>query len=173
MLADSRHRVSPQAFLGGLLFALVVGLAWALNPHEDPAPTAFRLDVAQPTLGPTARPPSGQNPVATPTAQAAGAGALLAAAPPPQSTTLQVLDAGGGRERRQAAISALEALGYQVISTATSKQDVTRTTIWFTSGNEATAQALRARDPRFAEIEPNPGLSARVDLHLLIGPDWE
>ncbi len=148
---------------------LLVGLVWALNPHEDPDPAASRLDVAQPTLGQTAAPSSSPRPVPTPTTQAA---ALLAAAPLPESTTLQVLDAGGGRERRRAAVAALQALGYRVISTGSSRQDVTRTTIWFTRGNEAQAQALQARDPRFTEIEPNPGLSARVDLHLLVGPDW-
>jgi LytR cell envelope-related transcriptional attenuator len=169
MSVDPRRRISSQSFLGGLLFVLVVGLFWALNPSEVPSPAGPRLDSSQPTPNQMATASPSPSPVAMPTA---GAG-LIAAAPAPESTTLQVLNAGGGRERLQAAVSALRALGYRVISTATSQQDVTRTTIWFTSGNEATAQALQARDPRFAEIEPNPGLSARVDLHVLIGPDWE
>ncbi|MGH8895928.1 MAG: LytR C-terminal domain-containing protein [Egibacteraceae bacterium] len=169
MSADPRQHVSPRAFLGGLLLVLLVGLVWALNPHEDPDPEASRLGRGPSTLSQTAAPSPALSPVPPPTTKAA---ALLAAAPLPESTTLQVLDAGGGRERRRAAVAALQALGYQVVSTASSRQDVTRTTIWFTKGNEAQAQALQARDPRFTEIEPNPGLSARVDLHLLIGPDW-
>lgn len=152
---------------------LVVGLVWALNPDDDPDPVASELDGGQPSPSQTATPSSSPSAAPTATAEATNpSAALLAAAPPPESTTLQVLDAGGGRGRRRAAVSALEALGYQVVSTASARQDVTRTTIWFTRGNEAKAQALQARDPRFADIAPSAGLSARVDLHVLIGPDW-
>ncbi len=148
---------------------LVIGLVWALNPDESSDPKASEFDAGQPALSQAATPSSIPSPVSTATAEEA---TLLAGAPPPESTTLQVLDAGGGRERRRAAVAALEALGYQVVSTASAHQDVTRSTIWFTRGNEAKAQALQARDPRFADIAPSAGLSARVDLHVLVGPDW-
>lgn len=176
MPVDPRQQISFWVFLGGLLLALVAGLVWALNPDEGPDPAMARPNAAQPTPSQAAAPSPNSSPVATPTPatmQAIPPEALIAAAPPPGSTTLQVLDAGGGRERQRVVASALQALGYRVISTSSARQDVSRTTIWFTHGNEATAQALRARDPRFADIAPNAGLSAQVDLHILVGPDWQ
>jgi hypothetical protein len=164
-------------FLGGLLLTLVVGLVWALTPSKAPAPrsgqpTPTQLATASPNPTPSPVPTTVEKAPPT-TAAATRAAALIAAAEPPESTTLQVLDAGGGRERRYAAAAELSALGYRVMSTASARQHVLRTTIWFTSGNEAKALALQARDPRFAYIAPSAGLSARVDLHILVGPDWE
>jgi hypothetical protein len=172
--------MSSQALLGGLLLVLVIGLVWALNPSGEPGPSPHRPGSRPPALSQKA-PPSPKatsTPVtarknAPTTEQVTPSAALIAAAPPPAFTTMQVLDAGGGRERLRAAASALSALGYRVVSTSSARQDVTRTTVWFTSGNETKAEALRARDPRFADVAPNAGLSAQVDLHVLIGPDWQ
>jgi hypothetical protein len=164
-------------FLGGLLLTLVVGLVWALTPSRDPdprpgRPTPTPMAASSPNSSPAPTPTAVREPSPTTEATTRSA-ALIAAAGPPESTTLQVLDAGGGRERRYEAAAALSALGYQVVSTASAHQGVLRTTIWYTSGNEAKARALQARDPRFTYIAPSAGLSAQVDLHILVGPDWE
>jgi hypothetical protein len=50
---------------------------------------------------------------------------------------------------------------------------VTTTTVWFTDDQEAEAEAMRARENRVAEVAPNQGLSDGVNLHVLVGPDWD
>lgn len=97
---------------------------------------------------------------------------LIAAAKAPAETTVQVLDAGGGNAAVDAVVSALEAIGYDIIAINDSSRDVTVTTVYFTDGNEPQAEALRARDPRFQEIEPNQGLSDGVDIHVLVAPGF-
>jgi LytR cell envelope-related transcriptional attenuator len=166
--------LTQAVFLGGLLVVLVAGLVWALNP-EYPSPDSNQSALSpSPTATPLTEETSAGVPGMPPTTQDAGlSAALIDAAPPPASTTVQVLDAGGGRQRLRSAVVALKTLGYQVVSTSSARQEVVRTTIWFTGGNEVSAQALQARDPRFAGIAPNAGLSARVDLHVLVGPDWQ
>lgn len=154
-------------FLGGLFVVFMIGLAWALNPDEPPdlAQSSFADDEPAETRSPEPEP----SPEGTSTA---GGEELLAAARPPAQTIVQVLDAGGGRDRLQDAASRMQELGYQVITTTSSRQDVTRTMVWFTTGQEDEARALRARDPRVTQVGPNQGLSEGVDLHVLIGPDW-
>ncbi len=147
---------------------LVIGLLWALNPGAQPEPTAASLQPA----APAATEPIPQPPAPAAPGFQAETQALIAAALPPAQTTVQMLDAGGGAVGLQSAVSAARRLGYQVVATASSRQNVARTTVWFTAGKQHEAQALHARDPRFAELGPNRGLSSSVDLHVLVGPDW-
>ena len=170
---DRRKR--ERVLVTGLLMVFLVGLVWALNPAERPETDIVALE--SPSASPTgAQPesasaptPSGSGPRAGPESPTDG---ILAAPLPPDQTTVQVLDAGGGGQRVRSAVAALERLGYQVVATASARQNVERTAVWFTSGKSAEAEALRARDRRFAEVTPNRGLAAGVDLHVLIGPDW-
>lgn len=97
---------------------------------------------------------------------------LIAAARDPEATTVQVLDAGGGSSATTAVQEALTDLGYDVVAVNTSRIDYPVTTVLYTEGNDAEAEALRARDERFAEIEPNERLSTGVDIHIVVGPDW-
>jgi hypothetical protein len=59
------------------------------------------------------------------------------------------------------------------VAVTSAREEVTLTTALFTAGNEAAALAVRARDPRVAEVGPNEALSEGVDLHVLVGPDWD
>lgn len=122
----------------------------AANPTATPAPT--------PTPEPTQ---AGPNP-----------NDLIALGRSPKDIKVQALRAGSSNAQFDKAVSALERMGYTVI-TSSSKRTVKATTIYTTSTEtQADAEALRARDPRFAEIEENQGLHAEVDLHVLIGKDF-
>lgn len=171
-----------RAFATFLLGALVVGLFLSFRP------TGFEADqVAQeePTTRPTGgnRPKNRPKPVASepreeptdsvdgPTAKEAKA--LIDAARPPEETSVQVLDAGAGSSATSAAQDALTELGYDVVATNTSRIDYPETTVLYTQGNDAEAEALRARDARFGEIALNERLSDAVDIHVVVGSDWQ
>lgn len=101
------------------------------------------------------------------------AAALLAAAPPPPQTTVQVLDGVGASPLLDVLVSELEAMGYDIVATNPASTDYAVTTVLYSEGREAAAQALQARDPRITERRPNPGLSEDVDLHVVLGADWQ
>lgn len=169
-------------FVGALGLALYAGLNWALNP--DPRPDAESIALAEAAreaseseaaeAAAVSEPEEPEStpvtPDAVPTTDAPEV--LIAAAKPPTETTVQVLDAGGGSASVDAAVAALESIGYQVVSVRGSSRDVTRTTVYFTAEAQAEADALRARDPRFQVVEPNQGLSEGVDIHVLVAPDF-
>ena len=163
------------AALGGLVF---VSLSWAMDPTDHPELVARRpLTAEERGLQPSASPsvtPAATAPAPAPVATPSGPppAELIAAAPPTDQTTVQVLDAGGGGERTDAAAATLRALGYDVINVTSSREDVPRTTVVFTDGHESEALAVRARDPRFADVRVNDRLSEGVDVHVLVGTDW-
>lgn len=97
---------------------------------------------------------------------------LIDAARDPEATTVQVLDAGGGSTATNEAADILREMGYDVVAINSSRTDYPVTTVLYTEGNEAEAEALPARDERFAETAPNERLSEGVDLHVVVGPDW-
>lgn len=97
---------------------------------------------------------------------------LIDAARDPAETSVQVLDAGGGSSAASDVADVLAGLGYDVVAINPSRVDYDVTTVLFTSGNDAEAEALHARDDRFAETAPNERLSEGVDLHVVVGPDW-
>jgi hypothetical protein len=90
----------------------------------------------------------------------------------PSATSVQVLDAGGGSSATSDVADVLSELGYDVVAINPSRVDYDVTTVLFTSGNEAEADALRARDDRFTSTAPNERLSEGVDLHVVVGSDW-
>jgi hypothetical protein len=178
------RQVARIILVGGLLLAFGWGLVWALNPSEggvtftapdrDPAPAEEEgddeeaADVEPRETDPAETP----TPEPEPTPTGPPPEELIAAAPDPSSTSVQVLDAGGGPTRTLGVTDALEDLGYQVVNVTSSRTDVTETTVWYTDGHEDAGLALRARDDRFAVVEENERLSAGVNLHVLVGPDW-
>ncbi len=97
---------------------------------------------------------------------------LIADARDPEETSVQVLDAGGGSTATSSVQDALSELGYDVVAVNASRIEYPVTTVLYTEGNDAEAEALRARDERFAEIAPNERLSDGVDIHVVVGPDW-
>ena len=175
------HRLASVTFLAALVVALVGGLLWALNPDtstgftiteggvEPPDAEAGAVPEAE-AAEPTPNPEPTPTPSPTPTEDPEE---LIAAAREPDATTVQVLEAGGSMEATTAAADTLDELGYDIVSVTSARVDVTQTTVWFTDGNEDEALALRAREPRVVLVEPNQGLHDNIDLHLLVGPDWE
>lgn len=173
-------------FVGALLLALYVGLTWALAIEDRPdasriaeAAAAREQAAAEQAASERSEEQSSAEPAATATATAIPAPEvtvapeeLIALAKAPAETTVQVLEAGGGNASVDAVVSALEAIGYEVVAINDSSRDVTVTTVYFTEDNEPEAEGLRARDPRFQDVEPNQGLSEGVDIHVLVGPDF-
>ncbi len=170
-----------------------MGLIWAFNPSDDEgvrfsaAPVATEEPVEDEAddgdgdgdSTPTDAEDDGgeqggtaEEPTEEPTETGPAPEELIAAAPDPELTSVQVLDSGGGSSRAQDAAEALRGLGYNVVNITSSRANVTRTTVWFTEGNEEAGLALRARDERVTEVEPNEALSSGVDLHVLVGADW-
>ncbi|HVM15482.1 MAG TPA: LytR C-terminal domain-containing protein [Egibacteraceae bacterium] len=137
------------------------------SPEPEPTPRA----AASPDPAPDQPPPEPAGPQAE--ADPESPEAIIAAAPPPQETTVQVLDGIGGSPRLPLLVAALEDLGYEVVATNPAGTDYAVTTVLFTEGNEHMARALQARDPRIVERRPNTEMSAEVDLHVVLGADWE
>lgn len=172
-------RLTFVALIGG---ALGYGLNWSLNPDDRPDAGAvtYSLDELRDDETETAteaatapdEPAADATPTPSPTSTEEPAEVLIGAARAPSDTTVQVLNAGAGDARTDAAVTVVEALGYNVVAISPSRRDVSETTVYFTDGNEPEAKALRARDPRFQAVEENQGLSEGVDLHVLVGTDW-
>lgn len=98
---------------------------------------------------------------------------LIDAARAPEETSVQVLDAGGGSGAASDVADVLADLGYDVVAVNPSRADYDVTTVLYTRDNDAEAEALHARDERFAQTAPNERLSEGVDLHVVVGPDWQ
>lgn len=189
---DARHfwrSLGTAGLRATAALALVVGLFAALSsvgrvPEDGPVilggPEPGSEDApASPEPSPEAQSPDsapGPTPDGTQTPADEEAGspeALMAAAPPPAETTVQVLDGVGQSPRLPSLVAALEDLGYEVVVTNPAATNYAVTTVLFTEGKEDAARALQARDSRFAERRASPGLSTQVDLHVVLGADWE
>lgn len=136
-----------------------------------PSPEAT-VEPAQDAVELSGAPEPPQDPVEPP-ADADTPEALIAAAPPPEETTVQVLDGVGASPRLPALVASLEELGYDVVATNPASTAYPVTTVFFTDGSEPAARALQARDSRIVERRPSPGLSTEVDLHVVLGADWQ
>lgn len=89
------------------------------------------------------------------------------------NVTVQVLDAVGTGTQAEAAADALRSLGYDVVVVNETPRRVDTTTVLATPGHADDAKALRAADPRFAVIKRNADFNQSVDLHVLVGPDFD
>lgn len=170
-------------FVGSLLLALYVGLTWALAIEDRPdaasiAAAQAALDasesaVAEANASEVTAAPVTESEAPTEVPPTIDPQELISAAKPPGETTVQVLEAGGGAATVDSVVRALEAIGYNIVAESQSSQrKVERTTVYFTDDNDPQAEGLRARDPRFQDVEANRGLSASVDIHVLVGPDF-
>lgn len=183
---ETVHAWWRRVFGGALVLALLLGLYLSFRPggFEDLPPDLASDDATQPPDQDEEPPPppddepdgsdEGENEAEE---QDEGlteeeAQALIDAARDPSETSVQVLDAGGGSSAASDVAAVLADLGYDVVAINSSRVDYDVTTVLFTSGNEAEADALHARDDRFAATEPNERLSEGVDLHVVVGPDW-
>ena len=176
-LDDSFRRSLLRALGGGVLAMLVTfGITAALTVvgHEDtnePGPAMISpSDVAD---VPTVDPPEPTQPEATdpPTVAPEPTEQTEASVPDdPSDVTVQVLDtvgAGDGRDALEAA-QVLRDLGYDVVAVFSTRRTTDTTVILATVGHSDEAEALRATDPRFAQVGPNDGFSREVDLHVLV-----
>jgi hypothetical protein len=175
--------VLATVFVGALAATLVAGLIWAYTPVRgggleflpDSAPQdeGAGSRAAESTAEAPGEPatPTGSTPTPTPTEDPDER--FVAEAAEPADTSVQVLDAGAGASATQSAAEALRGLGYRVTNVTSARARPERTTVWYTSGSEVEARALRARDGRFADVGPNAGLNEVTDLHVLVAPDWE
>lgn len=91
----------------------------------------------------------------------------------PVRATVQVLDGGGDASAVREAIAALEARGYQVVAQSRAARTYTRTTVFWSEGFEDEAEELRDADERFAVLQENDRLDATINLHVVVGRDWE
>jgi hypothetical protein len=187
--AGERHwhdwwRIGFGAFLA---LAFVVGLymsLWTGEPAQvrtpEPDPIADATDEpeeevagAEPEGEPQVEVEVEEEPTEEPTLSPEEVEELIEAARAPGETSVQVLDAGGGSAALSSAVDSLRETGYRIVNVTSARGDVSTTTVLFTTGNEAEAEALRARDSRFAGLEENDRFSDGVDLHVLVGPDWD
>lgn len=173
-----------RGFGASLVLALVIGLFWSFQPsgfEDEPAVAESEEPSEKPSKRAKKSDRKEEKQVADEPSEPPEdtgmskeeAKELIDAARPPEETTVQVLDAGGGSTATNDAAEALRELGYDVVAINTSRLDYPTTTVLFTEGNEAEAEALRARDERFGETGLNERLSEGVDVHVVVGPDWE
>lgn len=175
-----------RGFAATLILALVVGLFVSFRPSgfedattlagEDEPSEAPERDAAEADEN-----GGGDTPPSEGASEAPGDDelsreerqALIDEARAPEETTVQVLDAGGGSTATDDVAEVLGDMGYDVVAINPSRLGSEVTTVLYTEGNNAEADALRARDDRFSEVERNDRLSEGVDLHVLVAPDWE
>lgn len=159
-----------------MIGVFVLLMQWAFHPDPRPDVDAIArarneadriaLQAASPTPTPT------PTVAPTPTPTGPNPNDLIALGRSPKEVKIQALRAGASNAQFDKAVSALERMGYKVIRSS-SKRTVETTLIYTTKKDtQKDAEALRARDPRFAEIEENTGLKADVDLHVLVGKDF-
>jgi hypothetical protein len=174
---------APQAPASGSVFTTPVPTDPADDPTSDSATGA--AGEAVDTGGPDAEAADDQAPrELTGVDEADGPTPLYVPGDPletevavlaPADTRIQVLD--GRRDdgaAYAAAVARLEELGYTVLDSGHAVRPYETTTVFFTNGNEAQAEVLRDTDERFHTIEANTrGLSEAVELHIVIGTDWE
>lgn len=111
-------------------------------------------------------PSSGASPAA-PAAPAAPEGARN-----PAEVTVQMVRGTENLEAYASAVARVRQLGYQVTLESVAGTGSPVTTVLYAEGNAADAEALRAADPRFAEVKPNDRFQTPVDLHVLVGDDF-
>jgi hypothetical protein len=136
----------------------------------SPSPRPSPRPATSPTPAPSPEATPSPSPSPSPAVPAEGADPF--GAPAPSATTVQVLDGVGDRVRAQAAREVLTGLGYRVVALNPAGVDYDATTVLFTAGNEAAAEALRAADRRFGAVAANRNLSEQVMLHVVVGRDW-
>jgi hypothetical protein len=97
-------------------------------------------------------------------------------APTVEPVTVQVLN-GQSEQWKQSdwrrLTVQLENSGYYVVATQEALDIYWISTVYYTKGHQADAEAFRAHFPIFRDIEPAPAnLSSRIDLHVVLGSDF-
>lgn len=90
----------------------------------------------------------------------------------PAEVTVQMVRGTQDLEAYASAVARVRQLGYQVTLESVAGTGSPVTTVLYTEGKAADAEALRAADPRFAEVKANDRFQTPVDLHVLVGDDF-
>jgi hypothetical protein len=91
----------------------------------------------------------------------------------PVLATVQVLNGSGDPDLLDEVVGILEDLGYEVVSTGRAARRYDETTVFWSAGHRDDAEDLRQADARFIAVEPNERLDRTIDLHVVIGADWD
>lgn len=91
----------------------------------------------------------------------------------PVLATVQVLNGSGDPDLLDRVVAVLEELGYEVVATGRASRRYEETTVFWSAGHQDDARDLREADPRFIAVEPNERLDRTINLHVVIGDDWE
>lgn len=91
----------------------------------------------------------------------------------PVLATVQVLNGSGDADLLDEVVGVLEELGYEVVSTGRAARRYDETTVFWSAGHRDDAEDLRQADSRFIAVEPNERLDRTINLHVVIGADWE
>ncbi|MBA2318819.1 MAG: LytR C-terminal domain-containing protein [Euzebyales bacterium] len=171
LLVDPRDEGPLVVMPTGAAPTDVAAAATPTGPAEaSPQPTATDGETTPPLFDPT----TGATP--SPGITADGGTEDPDAASPgeidPTAVTVQVLDGGAGDERTEAAVAALQELGYEIVAVNPARCCYEETTVLFSDGNEDLAVDLTQRDERFVTTGPNPNLTEDVDIHVVVGQDW-
>lgn len=179
--------------LVGLITFLLYGLVFGglgggddglLAEDEASAPAdAPAIESAEPgdvaTLAPTEElgaevAPTPISPAPTPPGQEGTEAPAAAGGQIGAGVSVQVVNgANTGAERFDAAVTALNELGYSVTEAGTSPNAYAQTTVFPSPDQEAQAQALVNGDPRFVVVGENPGnLREDIQIHVLVGEDF-
>ncbi len=177
---DRGFAAAVTRYLGGAVALIVAtsALFWIIGRLRGPEGPIIAVPTTPPPTTATTTPPA-----PTPTPTLATATASPTATPTPTSTvtiapseiSVQILDAAGdggaaaldvGRRLRQA--------GYQVVAINQAVRTYQRSTLFYSEGGEAEALAIQRDFPQFTVVQPKPAnLSANVDVHVVVGKDYE
>lgn len=91
----------------------------------------------------------------------------------PVLATVQVLNGSGDPDLLDEVVGILEELGYEVVSTGRAARRYDETTVFWSAGHRDDAADLRQADARFIAVEPNERLDRTINLHVVIGADWD
>lgn len=91
----------------------------------------------------------------------------------PVLATVQVLNGSGDPDLLDEVVEILEDLGYEVVSTGRAARRYDETTVFWSAGHRDDAEDLRQADARFIAVEPNERLDRTINLHVVIGADWD
>jgi hypothetical protein len=173
---DTTFRRSLLRAAAGGLIALVVTFAITAVltqvSRDTPADGPVVFEDQELTSGPSPSPPAPEptEPATSrPTEPTVEPASEIAREP----VTVQVLHIPGLEDTAGEVAAVLRDLGYVVEAVNETARTTRTTTILATTGYEDAAQELRDTDPRFAQIDSNDGFSESVNLHVLVGADFE
>jgi hypothetical protein len=125
------------------------------------APTTAAPTTAAPTT--TTRPPGTSRPATTPTTRLRSA----------DGVAVQILNGTGELRLARDFKPLVRKEGYTVVNTANANGNYRISTVFYTDGHKADAEAFRARFPAFRIVDRAPAnLSNTVALHIVLGENY-